>query len=65
MRKSRFTTRASLPHDRTTLLAGGPGSGMAVVALQLPAHGARECNASGILVTFEETSQRIEAKVVT
>ena len=36
------------PRGRTTLLAGGLGSGKTVLALQFPAHDARDCKAPGI-----------------
>jgi circadian clock protein KaiC len=54
-------TGGGLPRGRTTLLAGGPGSGKTVLALQFLAHGARECKEPGIFVAFEETSKRIVA----
>ena len=34
-------TGGGLPHGRTTLLVGGPGSGKTIFALQFLAHGAR------------------------
>ncbi|CAN5305746.1 circadian clock protein KaiC [soil metagenome] len=54
-------TGGGLPHGRTTLLAGGPGSGKTILALQFLVHGARHCKEPGIFVAFEETSQRIVA----
>jgi circadian clock protein KaiC len=48
-----------LPHSRTTLLAGGPGSGKTIFALQFLVHGARVCKEPGIFVAFEETPKRI------
>lgn len=54
-------TCGGLPRARTTLLAGGPGSGKTIVALQFLAHGARDCKEPGIFVAFEESSRRIEA----
>lgn len=54
-------TGGGLPHSRTTLLVGGPGSGKTVLALQFLAHGAHVCKEPGIFVAFEETSQRIMA----
>jgi circadian clock protein KaiC len=50
-----------LPRNRTTLLVGGPGSGKTIFALQFLIHGARERKEPGILVAFEETSDRILA----
>ena len=52
-------TVGGLPRGRTTLLAGGPGSGKTVFALQFLAHGAQECKEPGVFVAFEETSNRI------
>ncbi len=54
-------TGGGLPYGRTTLLAGGPGSGKTVLALQFLVHGARHCGEPGIFVAFEETSKRILA----
>jgi circadian clock protein KaiC len=54
-------TRGGLPCGRTTLLAGGPGSGKTILALQFLVHGAQDCNEPGIFVAFEETSKRIVA----
>jgi circadian clock protein KaiC len=54
-------TGGGLPGGRTTLLAGGPGSGKTIFALQFLVHGAQHGNDPGIFVAFEETSQRIMA----
>ena len=54
-------TGGGLPHGRTTLLVGGPGSGKTVFALQFLAHGARRRKEPGIFVAFEETSTGIVA----
>lgn len=54
-------TGGGLPHGRTTLLVGGPGSGKTIFALQFLAHGAQVCNEPGIFVAFEENSARILA----
>jgi circadian clock protein KaiC len=54
-------TGGGLPKGRTTLLAGGPGSGKTIFALQFLVHGARACNEPGIFVTFEETPRRLAA----
>ena len=53
------TTAGGLPHGRTTLLVGGPGSGKTIFAMQFLVHGAQRCNESGIFVAFEETSARV------
>lgn len=52
-------TNVGLPHGRTTLLVGGPGSGKTVPSLQFLVYGAGECKESGIFVAFEENSKRI------
>src|SRR4051812_1652052 len=52
-------TAGGLPHGRTTLLLGGPGSGKTILGLQFLVHGARHCGEPGIFVAFEETSERI------
>jgi circadian clock protein KaiC len=43
-----------LPQGRTTLLAGGTGSGKTVFGVQFLASGAREFDEPGVLVTFAE-----------
>jgi circadian clock protein KaiC len=52
-------TGGGLPHGRTTLLVGGPGSGKTILSLQFLVHGATRCNEPGIFVAFEEASRRI------
>jgi circadian clock protein KaiC len=54
-------TGGGLPRGRTTLLAGGPGSGKTIFSLQFLVNGARQFKEPGIFVAFEETSQRIQA----
>ena len=54
-------TGGGLPHGRTTLLVGGPGSGKTILALQFLVHGAQDCKEPGIFVAFEETPKRIVA----
>lgn len=56
-------TGGGLPHSRTTLLAGGPGSGKTIFALQFLVHGAEKCKEPGIFVAFEEASTRIVANL--
>jgi circadian clock protein KaiC len=58
-------TGGGLPHNRTTLLVGGPGSGKTVLALQFLVHGAQRCKEPGIFVAFEESSKRIAANAET
>src|SRR5688572_15991429 len=54
-------TGGGLPHSRTTLLLGGPGSGKTILSLQFLVHGAQYCKEPGIFVAFEESSKRIVA----
>jgi circadian clock protein KaiC len=54
-------TGGGLPHSRTTLLLGGPGSGKTIFSLQFLVHGAQHCKEPGIFVAFEESSKRIVA----
>jgi circadian clock protein KaiC len=56
-------TRGGLPHGRTTLIAGGPGSGKTIFAVQFLMHGARHHDEAGIFVAFEEAPERILANV--
>ncbi|MEP7157645.1 MAG: ATPase domain-containing protein, partial [Betaproteobacteria bacterium] len=52
-------TGGGLPHGRTTLLVGGPGSGKTIFAMQFLVHGAQHCKQPGIFVAFEERPDRI------
>lgn len=54
-------TTGGLPKGRTTLLEGSPGAGKTIFALHFLVHGARNCDEPGILVAFEEASERIVA----
>ncbi len=54
-------TGGGLPHERTTLLMGGPGSGKTIFSLKFLAHGAQACKEPGIFVAFEEGADRIVA----
>jgi circadian clock protein KaiC len=54
-------TGGGLPRGRTTLLAGGPGSGKTLFALQFLAQGATGGREPGIFVAFEEASKRVIA----
>ena len=57
-------TQGGLPRGRTTLIAGGAGSGKTVLALQTLVNGAL-MNEPGIFVAFEEDSSRIIANAAT
>jgi circadian clock protein KaiC len=52
-------TAGGLPHGRTTLLVGGPGSGKTIFGVQSLVHGAVVCGEPGIFVAFEEAPSRI------
>ncbi|MEA2491677.1 MAG: circadian clock protein KaiC [Acidobacteriota bacterium] len=58
-------TGGGLPRGRTTLLAGGSGSGKTILALQFLVNGAQQRNEPGIFVAFEETPARIVANAET
>ncbi len=48
-----------VPHARTTLLVGGPGSGKTIFALHFLVHGAQSGKEAGIFVGFEENTKDI------
>jgi circadian clock protein KaiC len=52
-------TGGGLPHGRTTLLMGGPGSGKTIFAVQFLAQGAQNHREPGIFVAFEESPKRM------
>jgi circadian clock protein KaiC len=54
-------TGGGLPHGRTTLLVGGPGSGKTIFALEFLMHGIEQHAEPGIFVAFEETPDRLMA----
>jgi circadian clock protein KaiC len=58
-------TGGGLPRGRTTLLAGGSGSGKTILGLQFLVNGARQHEEPGIFVAFEETPARIIANAET
>ena len=58
-------TKGGLPQGRTTLLAGGPGSGKTIFSLGFLVHGAERCREAGIFVALEESSKRIIANAET
>ena len=58
-------TGGGLPRGRTTLLAGGSGSGKTILALQFLVNGAQRFNEPGIFVAFEETPTRLIANAET
>ena len=52
-------TCGGLPHGRTTLLMGGPGSGKTVLALQILVGATTHHDTPGIFVAFEENARRV------
>ncbi len=52
-------TRGGLPAHRISLLAGGPGSGKSVFALQSMVNAVRQRGETGIFVAFEESTRQI------
>lgn len=58
-------TQGGLPDGRTTIIAGGPGTGKTVLALQTLVNGAILYNEPGIFVTFEESIDQIRANAAT
>ena len=57
-------TYGGLPQGRCTLLAGGPGCGKTVLALQILVNGAKQ-GEPGIFVAFEEDASRIIVNAAT
>ena len=55
-------TAGGLPQGRTTLVAGGPGCGKTLLALEFLVRGI-ERGEPGVLVAFEETSEELAANV--
>ena len=56
-------TAGGLPRGRTTLVAGGAGSGKSMLAVEFLVRGAREFDEPGVLITFEETADKVVANV--
>ena len=56
-------TRGGLPRGRTTLVAGGAGSGKTLLGLHFLVAGAREYGEPGVLLTFEESAAKVSANV--
>lgn len=52
-----------LPRARTTVVGGTPGSGKTIFAVQFLVHGITQYGENGVLVTFEERPQDIEANM--
>ena len=56
-------TRGGLPQGRSTLVTGGTGTGKTLLGLQFLVAGAREHGEPGVLVTFEESADKVTANV--
>jgi len=58
-------TRGGLPQKRATLIAGGPGSGKTILALEFLVKGITEYNEHGVFLTFEENANELTTNMVT
>lgn len=56
-------TGGGLPRGRTSLVAGGPGSGKTLLGMEFVIHGAERYGEPGVVLTFEETPEELEANV--
>jgi circadian clock protein KaiC len=56
-------TRGGLPRGRSTLVTGRTGTGKTLLGLQFLVAGAREHGEPGVLVTFEESAEKVTANV--
>ena len=56
-------TGGGLPRGRSTLVTGGTGCGKTLLGLQFLVAGAREYGEPGVLVTFEESAEKVTANV--
>ena len=56
-------TFGGLPRGRSTLVAGGAGSGKTLLAMEFLARGARDDGEPGVFVTFEESGEDLAANV--
>jgi circadian clock protein KaiC len=52
-----------LPHGRTTLLCGGPGSGKTMLGMQILLQGVLEFNENAVCLAFEENEEELAANV--
>lgn len=62
-RSSCFSPSRGLPRGRSTLVTGGTGSGKTLLGLHFLVAGAREHGEPGVLVTFEESAEKVSANV--
>jgi len=56
-------TGGGLPQGRSTLVTGGTGTGKTLLGLQFLVTGAREYGQPGVLVSFEESAEKVAADV--
>ena len=56
-------TGGGLPRGRSTLVTGGAGTGKTLLGVQFLVAGAREYGEPGVLVTFEESAEKVAANV--
>lgn len=56
-------TAGGLPSGRPSLIAGGPGAGKTLLAIEFLVHGATEFNEPGVLMAFEETADNLTLNV--
>jgi circadian clock protein KaiC len=56
-------TGGGLPQGRSTLVTGGTGTGKTLLGVQFLVAGAREHGEPGVLVTFEESAEKVTANV--
>ena len=56
-------TSGGLPKGRTTLIAGGPGSGKTLLGVEFLVHGALDYGEPGVLLAFEESADDLSANV--
>jgi circadian clock protein KaiC len=52
-----YLSGGGLPTGRTTLIAGGPGTGKTIFAMQFLRHGALELGETGILISCQESTE--------
>lgn len=56
-------TFGGLPRGRSTLVAGGPGSGKTLLAMEFVLRGILEYNEPGVVMTFEESAEELAANL--
>ena len=56
-------TYGGFPRGRSTLIAGGPGSGKTLLAMEFVLRGILDYNEPGVVMTFEETAEELAANL--